>query len=107
MTKKQATAAVSSAADNTRVLKRTKNVIKLVVTGVKINGEIRKVKFAARNERGGFVVCRTAGKAPIRVRAWSDGRGITYDASVRGNSVCESAKDPSKAFALGVKAFWA
>lgn len=100
---KQSVSAVSAAADNTRVLKRTKNVIKLVVSGVKIAGEIRKVKFAARNERGGFVVCRTAGHPPIRVR--DNGMG-GFVASVRGETGVK-AKTPDQVFARAVKSFWA
>lgn len=106
--KKQANT-VSAAVDNTRVLKRTKNVIKLVVTGVKINGEPQKVKFAARNERGGFVVCRAKGVTPFRIRCERDAKGReVFYAGTRGRGTdAYSAKTPQKAFAIGVQQFWA
>lgn len=102
MSKKQTT--VSEAAANTKIVKRTKNVMKLDVGSVKLAGELRKVRFIAKNTKGGVVICRTKGQPPIRVRQL----GAVFSAFIRGATDDEipTAKTPDQAFARGVKAFW-
>lgn len=92
---------VSSAAANTRVISATKTVMKLVVAGVRIAGEKRKVKFIARN---GMVVCRSMGMPKFVVREREVGGFI---ASCRATKESVTAPTPEQAFARGVKGFWA
>ena len=98
---------VSVASPNTRVLSKTKNLLKLVVDGVKIAGEVTRVKFVARTDKGGLVVCRTKGQKPFRIQAETNAKGkTTYYARMRGGFEC-SANTPNKAFARGTNEFWA
>lgn len=107
MAKKQTQEIVSEAADNTRVLKQTKNIMKLVVRNVKFSTGFQNVKFIAKNQRGGVVICRTKGQPPIRVKFCDAYKKPHFEASIRGNSVVPIGKTPNQAFARAVKEFWA
>jgi hypothetical protein len=107
MSKQTASVSVSAAADQTRVVKKSKNLMKLDVVGVKIGRESRRVRFVAQNKRGGIVICRTKGLPPIRVRCIVLGHRDEFWATVRGTDEVAIAKSPMQAFARGVKQFWA
>lgn len=97
---------LSPAAENTRVLKRTKKVIKLVVDGVKISGVTRKVKFVARADKG-IVVCRLPGYPALRIGREVNGKGHESFTCRVGRESIGTKKTPQKAFAMGVAQMWA
>ena len=97
---------VSEASVNTRVLKRTKKLMKLVVSGVKISGVTRKVKFVARADKG-IVVCRLPGSPALRIGREVNGRGNELFTCRVGREVIGTKKTPQKAFAMGVAQMWA
>jgi len=84
-----------------------RNTLKIVVRRVRIAGESRTVKFTARPVRGGVVMCRSRGLPKFRITA-TEVRGKTvYMARAKNLDGEVSAKSPDRAFARGVKEFWA
>jgi hypothetical protein len=86
--------------DNVNILVSKKNIIKLDVNNVRIQGEARKVRFVARK---GAVVCRTKGLQAFKMHEAADGG---YFAKQYGSTDFAQAKTPAKAFAEAVKTFW-
>jgi hypothetical protein len=105
MSKKQEVA-TSEAAANTKIVKRTKNLMKLDVSRVKVAGELRKIRFVAKNKHGGVVIARTRGLPPMRIRCVMLRHRDEFWVTIRGNEGAAIATTPDKAFARGVKAFW-
>lgn len=96
---------VSEASVNTRIVKRTKKLIKLVVSGVKFGGSQHKVNFVARADKG-FVVARTPGAPALRIGREVNAKGKESFTCRIGREVVGSKKTPQQAFAMGVQNFW-
>jgi hypothetical protein len=94
---------VSEAAANTRVLKRTKRLMKLEVVGVKFAGAEHKVRFIA-NAIKNVVIARCKGQKPMRITLADSGK---FAVRVRGDQMVLAAPTPQQAFAKGVRGFWA
>lgn len=86
---------------NTEIITMNKKIARVAVTGVRIGGEARKVRFIAKN---GQVICRSRGLKTFKVRQAEDG---SFFVKLHGNREdYPTAKTPAKAFAAGVNAFW-
>lgn len=109
MSARTAARSIRSAARNVKSNARATRAsapLKIVVRNVLVGDEARTVRFIARPVRSGLVVCRTRGLPKLRIMSSDGGRSFEVECPKHG-AISVPGRNPAKAFAAGVREFWA